>query len=164
MSEEAKSPQKVADESTWDADLKKAYPMGYKGFNGENKSKRRSSRSSNSPTSSRYSRESNRLGSSKLGFEEEKVRASSGSPMRQGSSRSSSRRGSQRRSFSNRSKHREAYIEDARNKRMLYGMLWLVGGVVSTAITFVFTGPDGRFVVFYGAIIYGVVEIFRASQ
>ncbi len=47
-------------------------------------------------------------------------------------------------------------------RRMIYGCLWLAGGVGATLFTYSSAAPSGgRYYVFYGAIIFGVFDIIR---
>ncbi len=53
----------------------------------------------------------------------------------------------------------EEQIKEAKKKNakkdMLYGLLWAVGGLVATALTFAAASDGGRYVAFYGAVFYG---------
>lgn len=57
------------------------------------------------------------------------------------------------------------HIGDAKKKRaqkdMLYGALWCIGGIVVTAVTYSSASGGGRYVVAWGAIIFGAVQFFR---
>lgn len=46
------------------------------------------------------------------------------------------------------------------NRNMLFGALWLVGGIVVTAITYSVAEPGGTYVVAWGAIAYGLYKLF----
>lgn len=46
-------------------------------------------------------------------------------------------------------------------RRALFGVLWLVGGLVVTAAFFVVAEPGGRFPIFWGAALYGLVQVIR---
>lgn len=50
----------------------------------------------------------------------------------------------------------------AGKKNMLYGALWCVGGLVITIATFAFANQGGgRYVVFWGAVIFGAIQFVR---
>jgi hypothetical protein len=61
--------------------------------------------------------------------------------------------------------HIEGQISEAKraraNKDMLYGALWCIGGSVITAITYSAASNGGRYMVFWGAIIFGAVQFFK---
>ncbi len=40
---------------------------------------------------------------------------------------------------------------------MVVGLLWIIGGIVATLATM----ESGRGVVFYGAVIYGIILVIR---
>lgn len=42
-------------------------------------------------------------------------------------------------------------------KRMIFGALWFVGGLIVTATTYAAASSGGTYVITYGAIIYGIV-------
>jgi hypothetical protein len=53
-------------------------------------------------------------------------------------------------------------IRSAGKKNMLYGGLWCVGGTVVTALTYsAAAAGGGRYVVAWGAIVFGAVQFFR---
>lgn len=41
------------------------------------------------------------------------------------------------------------------NKDMLYGALWVIGGLVVTGATYAAASDGGNYVAFYGAVMYG---------
>ncbi len=48
------------------------------------------------------------------------------------------------------------------NKDMLFGALWLFGGIIVTAVTYSSASSGGgRYVVAYGAIIFGAIQFIR---
>lgn len=47
------------------------------------------------------------------------------------------------------------------NKDMLYGSLWFIGGVIVTAVSYSAAGGGGRYVITWGAIIFGAVQFIR---
>lgn len=47
------------------------------------------------------------------------------------------------------------------NKDMLFGALWCVGGIAVTAFTYAAASGGGRYVVTYGAIIWGGIQFFK---
>jgi hypothetical protein len=55
-------------------------------------------------------------------------------------------------------KLREARVSGYK-RRMRNGILWAIGGVIVTAWTYVFA-PDGKYFVFWGAVIYGIFDFF----
>jgi hypothetical protein len=56
--------------------------------------------------------------------------------------------------------HRQAKREAA-NKNMLYGALWCIGGTVVTVASFSAASGGGRYVVAWGAIVFGGIQFFR---
>jgi hypothetical protein len=49
-------------------------------------------------------------------------------------------------------------------RHMLYGILWALGGTIITGATFIAAASrpsGGRYIVAYGAIIFGIVDFFR---
>jgi hypothetical protein len=54
-------------------------------------------------------------------------------------------------------------MRSAAEKRMLYGALWCIGGILTTGATYVAaSGPGGgRYVVAWGAIVFGAIQFFR---
>lgn len=49
-------------------------------------------------------------------------------------------------------------------RHMLYGILWALGGTIVTGVTFVAAASSpsgGRYIVAYGAIVFGIVDFFR---
>jgi hypothetical protein len=47
------------------------------------------------------------------------------------------------------------------SKRILYGVLWAVGGTIATFVSMDAASSGGTYYVFYGAIIWGVIDIIR---
>lgn len=47
------------------------------------------------------------------------------------------------------------------NKDMLFGALWCVGGTAVTVFTYAAASGGGRYVVTYGAIIWGAIQFFK---
>ncbi len=41
------------------------------------------------------------------------------------------------------------------SKDMLYGVLWAIGGLIATGLTYNAAEDGGEFIAFYGAVIYG---------
>jgi len=56
-------------------------------------------------------------------------------------------------------------INDAKRQRakkdMLYGGLWFFGGLIVTIVTYSSASGGGRYVVAWGAIIFGGIQFFR---
>ncbi|APV45006.1 zinc-ribbon domain-containing protein [Dehalogenimonas formicexedens] len=46
-------------------------------------------------------------------------------------------------------------------KKMITGALWAIGGGIVTALTYSSAGDGGTYVVFWGAIIFGIYDILR---
>ena len=44
---------------------------------------------------------------------------------------------------------------------MVSGLLWMVGGVLATGVTYVMAEPGGMFFVFYGAVLWGAFDFIR---
>lgn len=59
-------------------------------------------------------------------------------------------------------------IEEAQNSRankdMLYGALWCIGGLLVTAISYAATGGGGRYVLAWGAILFGGIQFVRGMM
>jgi hypothetical protein len=51
--------------------------------------------------------------------------------------------------------------EEAARKDMLYGALWCLGGVLVTALTYIAAEGGGVYIVWWGAIVYGAIRLFR---
>ncbi len=49
-------------------------------------------------------------------------------------------------------------------KDMLYGGLWCVGGIVVTLFTYASASGGGRYVVAWGAILYGGIKFFTGLK
>ncbi len=61
-------------------------------------------------------------------------------------------------------KCRDAYGSARRKagmKDMLIGGLWCVGGGIVTALTYSMASSGGRYVIAWGAIVFGAVQFFR---
>jgi hypothetical protein len=44
---------------------------------------------------------------------------------------------------------------------MIRGLLWTVGGIIVTALTYAFASQlGGTYFIFYGAIIFGLIDFF----
>ena len=52
-------------------------------------------------------------------------------------------------------------IAGKHRKHLVYGMLWLVGGVIATLATRNAASEGGYYLVFWGAILWGCIEIVR---
>jgi len=52
-------------------------------------------------------------------------------------------------------------INEKAKKDMLFGALWCVGGIIVTAATYSAASGGGRYVVAWGAIIFGAIQFFR---
>ena len=46
-------------------------------------------------------------------------------------------------------------------RHMLYGLLWVVGGTIVTVATMSAASEGGYYFVFWGAILWGVIDFFR---
>ncbi len=46
-------------------------------------------------------------------------------------------------------------------RHMIYGVLWVVGGTVVTVATYGAASEGGKYVVAWGAIVYGAIDFFR---
>jgi hypothetical protein len=44
-------------------------------------------------------------------------------------------------------------------KRMLYGVLWTVGGLIASAISYSAASSGGTYFVFWGAVLYGIFDL-----
>jgi len=49
----------------------------------------------------------------------------------------------------------------AATKNMLYGALWCIGGIIVTAVTYSSASGGGRYVIAWGAIIFGAIQFLR---
>lgn len=54
----------------------------------------------------------------------------------------------------------EAAQRKKNNRDMLIGGLWMVGGIVVTAVTFSAASGGGKYVIAWGAIIFGGIQFF----
>jgi hypothetical protein len=52
-------------------------------------------------------------------------------------------------------------FNEGAKKNMLYGALWCIGGIVVTAVTYSASSDGGRYVVAWGAIVFGAIQFFR---
>lgn len=59
-----------------------------------------------------------------------------------------------------RAQWRQTEIE-AGNKNMLYGALWCVGGLAVTIWSYMAAEEGGRYVLAWGAVIFGAIQFFR---
>lgn len=61
--------------------------------------------------------------------------------------------------------HVEQQIQEAKrsraNKDMLYGALWCIGGTVVTVVTYSAASGGGRYMIAWGAIIFGGIQFFK---
>ena len=55
-------------------------------------------------------------------------------------------------------------LREAGKKNMLYGALWCIGGTVVTVLTYQAAAGGGRYVVAWGAIIFGAIQFFRGMS
>lgn len=62
---------------------------------------------------------------------------------------------------SNLARMRSEAIREASKKNMLYGALWCIGGIVVTAATYSAASGGGKYVVAWGAILFGAIQFFR---
>jgi hypothetical protein len=56
---------------------------------------------------------------------------------------------------------RSKAIKEAANKNMLFGALWCIGGIVVTALTYSAAAGGGRYVVAWGAVVFGAIQFVR---
>ncbi len=50
---------------------------------------------------------------------------------------------------------------DKSKSRMMWGLIWAIGGILVTALTYAFAGQlGGTYFVFYGAVIWGLIDFF----
>lgn len=52
-------------------------------------------------------------------------------------------------------------IKQAAMKNMLFGALWCIGGLAVTALTYQAASNGGKYVVAWGAVIFGAIQFFR---
>jgi hypothetical protein len=50
---------------------------------------------------------------------------------------------------------------DAGRKNMLYGALWCIGGLIVTVISYQAAEGGGKYVLAWGAILFGAIQFFR---
>jgi hypothetical protein len=43
---------------------------------------------------------------------------------------------------------------------MFFGALWAIGGTIATVIGYSSAGGGGKYIVFWGAIVFGAVDFF----
>jgi hypothetical protein len=56
----------------------------------------------------------------------------------------------------------KAARKKAGKKDMIYGALWCVGGAIVTAVTYsMASSGGGRYIITWGAIIFGAIQFFR---
>lgn len=48
-------------------------------------------------------------------------------------------------------------------RNMLFGALWCVGGIIVTALTYQAASGGGRYVIAWGAILFGAVQFIRGA-
>ncbi len=46
-------------------------------------------------------------------------------------------------------------------RRMLYGVLWAVGGTIVTVVAYEAASPGGTYIIAWGAIVFGIIDFFR---
>jgi tetratricopeptide (TPR) repeat protein len=64
-----------------------------------------------------------------------------------------------------RARKAEAVLREAAERDMTYGALWAIGGLFATGIGYLAVSEGGgRFIVFTGAIAYGIVRFFRGMN
>jgi len=59
---------------------------------------------------------------------------------------------------------RSEAIREAGKKNMLYGALWCIGGIGVTAATYSAASGGGRYVVTWGAIVFGAIQFVRGLK
>jgi hypothetical protein len=59
------------------------------------------------------------------------------------------------------SEKRTAAIRAASRKNVVYGALWCIGGLIVTIVSYSEATDGGRYVVAYGAIVFGAIQLFR---
>jgi hypothetical protein len=52
-------------------------------------------------------------------------------------------------------------VRAAGKKNMASGALWCIGGIVITVATYDAASPGGRYVIAWGAIVFGAIQFFR---
>jgi hypothetical protein len=52
-------------------------------------------------------------------------------------------------------------LREAGNKNMLYGALWFFGGLIVTLLTFTAAQGGGRYVIAWGAVVFGAIQFMR---
>ena len=52
---------------------------------------------------------------------------------------------------------------DEGTKAMIYGAMWFIGGVLVTALSYGSARGGGRYVVAYGAIVFGAIKFLRGA-
>ncbi|HVE55194.1 MAG TPA: hypothetical protein VNB22_00090 [Pyrinomonadaceae bacterium] len=45
-------------------------------------------------------------------------------------------------------------------RKMFFGALWAIGGTIATVIGYSSAGGGGKYIVFWGAIVFGAVDFF----
>jgi len=50
-------------------------------------------------------------------------------------------------------------MRKAYSRRMFYGLLWTVGGIIATSVSYDSSSSGGSYYIFYGAVIYGIWDI-----
>lgn len=58
-------------------------------------------------------------------------------------------------------KQKKVAVSERARKDMLYGALWCVGGIIVTAATYSAASGGGRYVIAWGAIIFGAIQFFK---
>ena len=63
--------------------------------------------------------------------------------------------------ISNLQQQRKQAKNKAARKNMLHGILWCVGGLLVTLLTYNMAEEGGRYVVAWGAVIFGAYQFFK---
>jgi hypothetical protein len=63
--------------------------------------------------------------------------------------------------MANLTKMRSEALRKAGQSNMLQGVLWCVGGILVTAITYMIASRGGVYVVTWGAVLFGAIQFFR---
>jgi hypothetical protein len=59
------------------------------------------------------------------------------------------------------SKQESQTLREIGQKNMLYGALWFLGGLVVTLLTFTAAQGGGRYVIAWGAVVFGAIQFMR---
>jgi hypothetical protein len=52
-------------------------------------------------------------------------------------------------------------LREAGNKNMFFGALWFLGGLIVTVLTFTAAQGGGRYVIAWGAVVFGAIQFIR---